>query len=70
MEYSVGFAITEKIREAIALVPKKSRCGPRYRPSFVWIGFATSFAVAGLITVHSWTDPVGDFALTLAGLGH
>jgi len=26
-------------------------------------------AVAGLITVHSWTDPVGDFALTLAGLG-
>ena len=35
-------AITEKIREAIALVPKKSRCGPRYRPSFVWIGFATS----------------------------
>jgi len=25
--------------------------------------------VAGLITVHSWTDPVGDFALTLAGLG-
>lgn len=26
-------------------------------------------AVAGLITVHSWTDPVGDFALALAGLG-
>ena len=26
-------------------------------------------AVAGRITVHSWTDQVGDFALTLAGLG-
>lgn len=36
------FAVTEKIREAIALVSKKSRCGPRYRPSSVWIGFATS----------------------------
>ena len=26
-------------------------------------------AVAGLITVHSWTEAVGDFALTFAGLG-
>jgi L-histidine N-alpha-methyltransferase len=38
-------------------------------PSFVWIGFDDELAVAGLITVHSWTEPVGDFALTLAGLG-
>jgi len=37
--------------------------------SFVWIGVRDELAVAGLITVHSWTDPVGDFPLTLAGVG-